>query len=162
MPAEQHPGRQGIRKIGAQAERIDSDLAAIRHAMRKPAEAEFAQAGLTVPQTALMRAVVLQNGVSLKELSRQLSLAHSTVSGIVDRLEGRGLLVRHNDPQDGRISRIHPAPEVKEFLRTQLPALTQGPLQAALKRAKPRERNAIEQTLRRLRQLLEEARSPAV
>ncbi len=157
MPENPYPASRGTRQIGAQAQRIDRDLAAIRHALRKPVEAEFAQAGLTVPQTALMRAVVLQNGVSLKELSRQLSLAHSTVSGIVDRLQSRGMLVRRADPQDGRISRIHPAPAVTEFMRTQFPALTQGPLQAALKRAQPAERDVIEQALRRLRQLLEES-----
>lgn len=157
MAAKHRAISRRTKQIDAQAERIDSDLAAIRHALRKPAEAEFSKAGLTVPQTALMRAVVWQNGVSLKDLSRQLSLAHSTVSGIVDRLENRGLLVRRSDALDGRISRIHPAPEVTEFMRTRFPALTQGPLQAALKRARPAERDTIEQALRRLRQLLEEA-----
>ena len=142
--------------VAAQAERIDRDLAAIRHALRKPAEAEFAQAGLTVPQTALMRAVVMSHGLSLKELSHQLSLAHSTVSGIVDRLEVRGMLVRRADAEDGRITRIHPSSAVTEFLRTQFPALSQGPLQDALRRAGPRERDAIEHAIRRLRELLGE------
>lgn len=157
MNTKHHPVSRSSRQIGAQAERIDRDLAAIRHSLRKPAEAQFARAGLTVPQTALMRAVVFQNGVSLKELSRQLSLAHSTVSGIVDRLEGRGLLVRRADPSDGRISRIHPAPAVTQFMHTQLPALTQGPLQTALRLAKPGERDVIEKSLKRLRELLEES-----
>ena len=155
MPAKRHSISRGTRQLGAQAERIDRDLARIRHLLRKPAEAEFAQAGLTVPQTALMRAVVTQNGVSLKDLSRQLSLAHSTVSGIVDRLETRGMLVRRPDAADGRITRIHPAPEVTEFLRTRFPALTRGPLEAALRRAKPSERGVIEQALHRLLQLLD-------
>jgi len=159
MRVKRHLALRGTRQIGAQAERIDRDLAAIRHALRKPVEAEFAQAGLTVPQTALMRVVVFQNGVSLKDLSRRLSLAHSTVSGIVDRLESRGMLVRRADPEDGRITRIHPAPAVTEYMRSQFPALTRGPLEAALRRAKPGERNTIEQAVRRLRQLLENAQS---
>jgi len=159
MRARPHPAPRTTRQIAAQAERIDRDLAAIRHALRKPMEAEFAGAGLTVPQTALMRAVVFDSGVSLKDLSRQLSLAHSTVSGIVDRLETRGMLARRPDPDDGRICRIYPAPAVAEYMRTRFPALTQGPLQAALRRAKPGERNTIEQALRRLRQLLETAQS---
>jgi DNA-binding MarR family transcriptional regulator len=136
---------------------MERDLAAIRHAMRRHVEAEFAQAALTVPQKALMQVVVFHHGVSLKELSRQLSLAHSTVSGIVDRLEKRGLVERRPDPEDGRISRIHPAPPVAEFVRTQIPALTRGPLQAALKRARPAERAAMERALSRLRELLDES-----
>jgi len=157
MTAKHHSASRAPRGIAAQAERIDRDLAAIRQAIRKPADAQFAQAGLTVPQQALMRALIVSNGLSLKELSRHLSLAHSTVSGIVDRLEKRGLLVRQADNSDGRITRIHPAQAVTEFLRTQLPALAQGPLQAALKRARPSERDAIESSLRRLRELLGES-----
>jgi DNA-binding MarR family transcriptional regulator len=156
MPAKRHPASRAARGIAAQAERIDRDLAAIRHAMRKPADAQFAQAGLTVPQQAVMRALITSSALSLKELSRQVSLAHSTVSGIVDRLEARGLVVRRADSKDGRIARIHPAPAVTEFMRTQFPALTQGPLQAALKRARPGERDAIEKALGRLRELVGE------
>ena len=37
-----------------------------------------------------MRIVVRNDGISLKELSAAVNLAHSTVSGIVDRLEKRG------------------------------------------------------------------------
>ncbi len=145
------------RGIAAQAQRIDCDLAAIRQAMRRPADAQFAQAGLTVPQQALMRTLVTSSGLSLKELSQQLSLAHSTVSGIIDRLEARGLLLRQSDNDDGRITRIYPAPAVIEFMRNQFPALTQGPLQRALKRARAAERDVIEKTVRRLRELLNEA-----
>jgi DNA-binding MarR family transcriptional regulator len=42
-----------------------------------------------VPQSAVIQAVVKHDGISLKDLSREVSLAHSTVSGIVDRLEKR-------------------------------------------------------------------------
>ena len=70
-----------------QAARMASDLRAIQHALRKPLDAQVARGGLTPPQTAVMHEVVARHGISLKELSKRLSLAHSTVSGIVDRLE---------------------------------------------------------------------------
>jgi DNA-binding MarR family transcriptional regulator len=138
----------------AQASRMESDLRAIQHAMRKPVEAQVAQGGLTVPQTAVMHEVVSQHGISLKDLSKRLSLAHSTVSGIVDRLEKRGLIERRPDQNDGRISSIYPTAPVTKFVREDLPALTRGPLQKALQHATPAECEKIERALRRLRELL--------
>jgi DNA-binding MarR family transcriptional regulator len=144
-------------ELVAQAERVDRDLGAIRRALRKPIEAEIAQGALTVPQIAVMQEVVLHNGISLKDLSRRLSLAHSTVSGIVDRLEKRGMIERRADLKDGRISSIFPSAPVSQFVSEKLPALTRGPLQQALQRATATERDLIERALRRLRELLDEA-----
>jgi DNA-binding MarR family transcriptional regulator len=141
----------------AQADRIERDLGAIRQAMRKPVEAEVAQGGLTVPQKAVMHAVIMNHGISLKEVSHRLSLAHSTVSGIVDRLEKQGLIERRADENDGRVSRIHPTAPVSQFVRDKIPALTRGPLQAALQRATATERDQIEHALNRLRELLGES-----
>src|SRR5260370_34550614 len=78
---------QARAEIAAQAQRMERDLSVIRRTLRKPLEAEVAKGELTVPQSAVMQVVVRQNGISLKDLSREVSLAHSTVSGIVDRLE---------------------------------------------------------------------------
>jgi len=136
---------------------MEQDLSAIRRALRRPLETEVARGELTVPQTAVMRVVVRQGGISLKDLSREVSLAHSTVSGIVDRLEKRGMIERRADPQDGRTSRIYPTPAVAEFVRERIPQLSRGPLETALQRATIGERAAIAKALRRLRELLEEA-----
>lgn len=136
---------------------MERDLGAIRQALRKPLEAEVARGQLTAPQTAAMQAVVRNRGISLKELSRELSLAHSTVSGIVDRLEKRGMLERKPDAVDGRISRVYPTAVVAQFIKHRIPELATGPLQAALHRANAQEREAIGSALRRLRELLEHA-----
>ena len=78
--------------IAALAEQMERDLGSIRQTLRKPLEAEVAKGDLTVPQSAVMRAVVRSPGINLKDLSREVSLAHSTVSGIVDRLSKRGMI----------------------------------------------------------------------
>lgn len=141
-------------QVAGQAERIESDLSAIRRALRRPLDTEVARGRLTVPQTVFMRVVVRDPGISLKELSRELSLAHSTVSGIADRLEKQGLLERRVDAQDRRIVRFYPTTPVTEFVRDRIPVLRVGPLQAALERANISERAAIERALRHLRELL--------
>jgi DNA-binding MarR family transcriptional regulator len=141
--------------ISAQAERTERELGAIRRILRKPLEAAEARGGLTAPQTAVMSVIVRHDGISLKDLSREVSLAHSTVSGIADRLEKRGLVERRADPADGRISRIFPTAAVTRFLRDKMPALSRRPLESALSRATPAERAAIEKAISRLRRLLE-------
>ena len=42
------------------------------------------------------------------EIQRQLGLAHSTVTGLVDTLYTRGLVERHNDPNDRRVVIVRP------------------------------------------------------
>ena len=143
--------------IAALAEQMERDLSGIRRALRRPLDAEVAKGELTAPQTSVMQVAVRQDGISLKDLSKEVSLAHSTVSGIVDRLEKRGLLSRRPDPQDGRISRVYPTAVVREFVRNQIPMLTRGPLEAALERLKPAESVALGDAVKRLRELLEKA-----
>ena len=142
-------------RVASQTDQIESDLAAILRAMRQPLEAEFAKGNVTVPQKAVMHVVVQTPGVTLKELSQAICLAHSTVSGIVDRLEKRGFIERRPDAADGRISRIHPSAPVAEFLRERMPALRGGPLNSALARASVEDRSKIIWALQRLRELLE-------
>jgi DNA-binding MarR family transcriptional regulator len=142
--------------IAALTEQVECDLSRIRRALRRPLEAEVAKGGLTVPQISVMQVVVRHDGISLKDLSNAVSLAHSTVSGIVDRLEKRGMLSRRTDQQDGRISRVYPTAVVREFVRDQIPSLTRRPLEAALERLKQAERVDLGNAVRRLRELLEE------
>lgn len=137
-------------------EQIERDLADIRRALRVPLETEIARGGLTPPQLGVMQAVVRSDGISLKELSRVVGLAHSTVSGIVDRLESKGLLKRRADPADGRVTRIYPTDAVKEFVAEQLPKLSERPLERALRGASRAERVRIGAAIQRLRELLDE------
>lgn len=143
--------------LRAIADQIDQDLRVIRRALRQPLEAETAKGELTDPQTAVMREVVRNEGVNLRDLSRAVSLAHSTVSGIVDRLEKRGMIERRPDEKDGRISCIFPTAPVREFVREKIPELNRGPLLNALARTNRNERAAISAALRRLRELLEQS-----
>lgn len=58
--------------------------------------------GLTGPQLLLLREVARRDGAAGGEIARALNLSHATVTGILDRLEGRGLLTRKRSTQDKR------------------------------------------------------------
>jgi DNA-binding MarR family transcriptional regulator len=145
-------GRPALHKL---AEEIDRDLRELRRILRRPVEEEAARLELTPPQRSVMQALFPLEGFSLKELSRQVGLAHSTVSGIVDRLEKKGLLMRQPDPNDGRFTRITVSARVQKYGHKKLAALAIQPLAQALKRATPAERKAIRQAVATLRRLVE-------
>jgi DNA-binding MarR family transcriptional regulator len=138
---------------------IDQHLAIIRQKLREPLETEFARGGLTAPQRMVMQALVRSQGLSLKQLSAQVSLAHSTVSGIVDRLQARGLVARHKDEADGRATVIVPSAEVRDFVSNRMPELAISPLTQALRGATKAEQAAILRGLRKLRAVIEQSRN---
>src|SRR5579875_2133983 len=91
--------RRTVQKHGApepalrsEANRIEAQLQSIRRKLRERLQMEYERGELTSPQRLVMSVVVHHEGLSLKELSQRVSLAHSTVSGIVSRLADRGLL----------------------------------------------------------------------
>ena len=137
------------------AHEIEGHLSAVRQILRQPVEAEFARGNLTGPQRSVMQALFHTGGLSLKELSRSVGLAHSTVSGIVDRLEKRGLAERRPHPTDGRVSVIVVSKVVRNYMRDTFPAIAIHPVTAALRHAKPAERAAILEGLRTLRRVVE-------
>ena len=142
-------------KLTRMAREIESHLSAVRQILRQPVEAEFARGQLTGPQRSVMEVLYHSGGVSLKELSQRVGLAHSTVSGIVDRLEQRGMAERQPNPADGRASVIAVSRMVRDFMRDTYPAMVADPVTAALRRAKPAERTAILEGLRTLRRVVE-------
>jgi DNA-binding MarR family transcriptional regulator len=138
------------------AENIDRDLRAIRERIRRPLEAEIARGNLTGPQQSVIHALFKSAGMSLKELSEHLGLAHSTVSGIVDRLQERGLVERRADEADKRFTRVVVTQTVRDFVRDTLPKLSIHPLAEALGRANAAQLRAIVRGLKTLQKVLED------
>jgi DNA-binding MarR family transcriptional regulator len=141
------------------AQEIDQHLNAIRQWLRAPLETTFATGGLTGPQRMIMHALVTSEGLSLKQLSARVGLAHSTVSGIVDRLEARGFAVRRPDETDGRATVIAASRPVQDFLRYKMPELAVSPLVDALREASAADRASVLRGLRKLRSLADLHRS---
>jgi DNA-binding MarR family transcriptional regulator len=123
--------------------------------LRRPVEAEIARGGLTGPQQSAMAVLFRSDGLSLKDLSKELGLAHSTVSGIVDRLAKRGFVNRQAGDPDRRLTKIAVADHVRDYMRNTWPSLELNPLTEALRAATPAERQQVLQGIRMLRRLLE-------
>ena len=141
-------------ELRALAQHTERQLNVIQRSMRQRLQAEFARGNLTGPQRLVMSELVRTEGLSLKQLSHAVSLAHSTVSGIVDRLVKQGLIDRKEHPNDRRITLLVASRPVRDFLTTRMPELALNPLLEALQRATPTERSTITRALNTLAQLL--------
>ncbi len=66
---------------------------------------ELARSGFTMPQLIVLDK--LKNGPkTIGEISQLVDLSNSTVSGIVDRLEAKGFVIRSRDERDRRVVRV--------------------------------------------------------
>lgn len=63
------------------------------------------QFGLTGPQLIVLQEAALADQITASELAKASSLSQATVTGILDRLEKRGLILRQRSQSDRR--RIH-------------------------------------------------------
>lgn len=61
---------------------------------------------LTAPQSGVLRSLVARGPISSAELSRELCVTPSNITGIIDRLEKKGLVERTRKKGDRRVALI--------------------------------------------------------
>jgi DNA-binding MarR family transcriptional regulator len=136
-----------------EAEEILAIVRTLWKDLLRNATADAEESGMTGPQVTVIACLVRRGAMTLTELSRTLGMSHSSASGIVDRLQNRGLLRRTPHPSDRRRTSI----EVTDVVRRYVRELEEGPtgrLLRALKTATPAQRVAIKHGLRVLADLL--------
>jgi len=67
--------------------------------------------GLTYPQYLMMLLLWEEDGQAMKALGERLGLDSGTLTPLLKRLEGQGLVTRARDPQDERLVRIRLTPQ---------------------------------------------------
>ncbi|MDF2532003.1 MAG: MarR2 [Clostridia bacterium] len=69
---------------------------------------------MTGPQGMLMGTLAHHGEMKVSDLSEKLGLSNSTVSGIIDRLENQGLVVRTRSKEDRRVVYVNVTSEFKK------------------------------------------------
>jgi MarR family transcriptional regulator, organic hydroperoxide resistance regulator len=77
-------------------------LWAVDHGLQTISKRMEAQHGITGPQRLVVRIVGRTPGISAGALAQILRMHPSTLTGILRRLETRGILTRKSDPNDAR------------------------------------------------------------
>lgn len=79
-------------------------LWAMDHALQERSKAMAARIGVTSPQRLALRIIHDHPGISSGEVAELLYLDPSTLTGVLQRLQSRGLLERKKDKEDQRRS----------------------------------------------------------
>ncbi len=107
------------------------------------------ECALTSPQLVLLREIVLREETAIGTLASHVSLSNATVTGIVDRLEQRGLVVRNRNAKDRRQVLIS-STEAGRALCQKAPPLMQEKFLTALSRLQDWEQTQMLAALSRL------------
>ncbi|MFD3156587.1 MarR family winged helix-turn-helix transcriptional regulator [Haloimpatiens sp. FM7330] len=94
------------------ASQIREINAKINHDLRN----EFKDSDFTIPQIIFMKILNKNIMMKINEISKEMNLANSTVSGIADRLEKQNIISRTRSDKDKRIVNIQLTDKGKEVV----------------------------------------------
>lgn len=104
---------------------------------------------LTGPQLVFLKEICEREGIGIGELARRSSLSCATATGIVDRLEQRGFVLRSRSGKDRRQVQLSPTSLGREMYARRPPILQEAFLQALAGQA-PGEKQQMLESLQRL------------
>jgi len=109
---------------------------------------------ITGPQLLCLNFVIEEGTVTATQLSQLVHLSTSTIVGILDRLEQKGLIHRERDAKDRRVVRVTATDSGRELI-THAPSPLQDTMVRALQRLSPLEQSTIALSLERVVELME-------
>jgi DNA-binding MarR family transcriptional regulator len=89
----------------------------LEHDLQATSKRMDARIGITGPQRLVLKCVTQFPDLSAGDLSRILHLHPSTITGILQRLVAKGLLIRDADRHDTRRARLRPKARARGFAR---------------------------------------------
>jgi DNA-binding MarR family transcriptional regulator len=110
--------------------------------------------GLTSPQLSVLKAVRRLDPATPTTIARELSLSQPTVSGILDRLHAKNLLLRGNLSNDKRMRQYRLTPDAAKML-SDAPPLLQESFLRELRQLKDWERSMLLASLQRVAGLMD-------
>ncbi len=115
---------QNADKARTVADIIDN-IRRVFQAMNENSKKAERETGLTGPQLWAIKVIAAEAPIRVSELARRMYLHPATVVGILDRLEGRGLVSRTRSREDRRVVEIELTAQGKDIV-AQSPQVAQG------------------------------------
>lgn len=133
--------------------RIMSALRQITHAVDTYSRRLKSEYDVTVPQLICM-IYIIENGKSTtSSIAQNIHVANSTIVGILDRLENKGLISRKRDTKDRRKVFVNATAKGKKLIRD-APSPLQDKLSDSLKKLPKLEQTAIALSLEKIVNLM--------
>jgi MarR family transcriptional regulator, organic hydroperoxide resistance regulator len=102
----------------------------VEHRLQSTSKVMESRLGITGPQRLVLKVVAQYPGISAKDVANVVRLHPSTITGILQRLTKKGLLLRAADPVDTRRVRLRVQSNARRFTRR-----TKGTIEHAVERA---------------------------
>lgn len=136
---------------------IDADTAELyelayqlSHLARRQMHAALAAYNLTLPQYSVLKCVRShQNNISVSALAEATHQVLPTITGILNRLEERGLVVRRRSPSDRRTQLVSITPPAESML-AEFSQRNRSQISALLAKVSPEERRFLLKIIRTL------------
>ncbi len=109
---------------------------------------------ITAPQLVCLLTIIDKQMITVAKLAREIHLSPSTVVGILDRLEEKGLISRERDDKDRRVVKVTATAKGVEFSKS-APSPLQDKLGNSLNQLSDLEQLTISVSLRRIVELME-------
>ena len=113
-----------------------------------------AESSITSPQLVCLRTVIEKGPLTATAISREIHVSPSTIVGVLDRLEDKGLVLRERSKEDRRIVFVS-ATESGRELAQNTPSPLQQKLSEALKQLPESEQLQITLSLERVMALID-------
>jgi MarR family transcriptional regulator, organic hydroperoxide resistance regulator len=110
--------------------------------------------GITGPQLWALKTISEHGALPLGQLSKKMYLHPSTVTGVVDRLENKGYVMRGRDATDRRIVTVSLTATGQEVVKT-APHPVQGKMIYGLRKLNGDELHVIYESVRKLAEIVE-------
>lgn len=123
-------------------------------AIHQYSEEVLKEFGVTGPQLWLLKTLREEGGTSVGDLSEKMYLHISTVSGIIDRLEAKGYVVRKREAPDRRVVTVHLTSAGKRIV-DRAPEPSQGKLLYSLQTLSEKEVLEMHDVLQKIVRLME-------
>jgi DNA-binding MarR family transcriptional regulator len=102
----------------AEIDRIVETMLYLYAESRRVTKTQARERGLTSPQVSVLKILEATDDLSLTELSERMSAKNSTITGIVDRMERDGLVMRDRSSSDRRVVLIRATEKGRELARS--------------------------------------------
>ena len=98
---------QGNKKMTSYRDNIVFLLAKAHQRAQSVLKGYLQTFGLTPMQCLFMETLWEEDGLSVGEIGRRISLDTATLAGVLDRMVTAGWVRRETDPDDGRVARVY-------------------------------------------------------
>ena len=110
--------------------------------------------GITGPQLWALKTLSTEGSLSVGDLSKKMYLHPSTVTGVVDRLEKKGYVVRDRGQKDRRVVKVQLTLKGRRLVK-KAPNPIQGKMVHGLRKLEGKELNSIYDSFQKLVEIME-------